>query len=119
MKKITLLFFILIATLFFTLPQKSFAFSGLFEPFAGKVITSFSPGVTCAGEGPIIIKPVTKSPASFYAVTPSTTRYLYKTITPGSLVVGLYLPTLSPICTTWSGVPFFAFPIIMFGSSLL
>lgn len=91
----------------------------IFLPFGGKVLSTITPGVVCAGEGPITIRPVGPFPAAPYAVTPATRRYANFMITPGSWIVGLYEPVPAPVCGTTSvpPAPVPALPIIMFGVS--
>jgi len=93
----------------------------IYQPFGGKIIANAVPGVTCAGIGPITIRPINLlSPAGLYATTALTRKYQYRTIVPGSWVVGLYLPAMTPICFTDSvpPVPISVFPIITIGTSL-
>lgn len=111
----------IVVTGMFVLPSAAHAVSiSIFQPFGGKVLTSFVPGVVCPGEGPVYIKPAGLAPAGPYAADFSVSRYLYKTLLPGSWVIGLYLPTPVPICATTSipPVPVPVLKIIMFGSSL-
>ncbi|MFA6407553.1 MAG: hypothetical protein WCV80_02505 [Candidatus Paceibacterota bacterium] len=95
--------------------------SAIFLPFAGKVITVFTPGVLCVGEGPITIKPIGLAPFGPYVITLASVRHLYKTVSPGSWIIGIYSTIPIPgTCATTSipPVPVPAFTILRFGSSL-
>lgn len=90
-------------------------------PFAGKVVTTFAPGIVCVGEGPITIAPVGLAPVGPYVITFATIRYSQYTVLPGSWILGLYSTVPIPgTCATTSlpPVPVPAFAILRFGSSL-
>jgi len=113
-------FVFLLLSFALALPTTSFAGAGI--AFGGRIITSVAPPTVCLGIGPITIVPAGIAPAALYATEPATISNKRYTLTPGGYVLGLYLPTLSPIC--WIPVPppgvptpIYAFPIITYGSS--
>jgi hypothetical protein len=113
------LFIILFISVVVLTPLVSFA-AGL--GFGGRVITSASTPIVCLGIGPITITPAGISPAALYATEPATLANKNYSITPSGYILGLYLPTLSPLC--WVPVPppgvptpIYVFPIITYGSS--
>ena len=112
----------LAATLFLSAPFHASALS-LYQPFAGRVLSTFAAGVSCRGEGPIMIQPVGLSipPGPYVIQVGQTKRYQYYTVHSGSWVLGLYSPSpsLTSCATdTLPPVPVPVFPIKLFGSSL-
>ncbi|MFA6365017.1 MAG: hypothetical protein WCW78_01315 [Candidatus Paceibacterota bacterium] len=94
--------------------------SAFFLPFAGKVVTVFTPGVVCVGEGPITIKPISIAPFGPYVITLASKRYPQRTVSPGSWIIGMYSTIPIPgTCDTTSipPVPVPASTILFFGSS--
>lgn len=116
MKRIIACGLSLAIALIFVAPRPAFAFMG----FGGTVVTNFTAGVACLGEGPVTIKPAGTSPSGPYAPTLLTMRYGSRYISSKSNIKGLYIPFLIPgICWTTSvpSAPVLVFPIIMFGTS--
>ncbi|RJQ30114.1 hypothetical protein C4565_00915 [Candidatus Parcubacteria bacterium] len=119
MKKI---FFVIFLLLLFS-PNKIFA-QNILRGFGGKVVTSMAPPIVCSGGlGPITIIPSGIAPAAIYGTQPATGRFMNYAITPGGYVLGLYTPALAPIC--WIPIPppgvptpVYAFPIMLYGSSI-
>lgn len=117
MKRIIACGVFLAMALLFVVPRPAHA---QLRGFGGTVLTSYIPGTSCAGEGPIFIIPKGTYPAGPYAVYPLTLRYANYVVKPGSTILGLYFPIPLPgICYT--AVPPFTypvFPIFSFGVSL-
>lgn len=116
MKRMNKRFIILLAVFSFTLiffiasPSRAF---GFFSPFGGKVL-SLVPGVVCPGGQAFIIS----GEAEWYATTAGTKLYGYKQILPTAWVLGLAGLVSVPICTTTSGAPVPAKPVVIIGTSL-
>jgi len=111
------------SVIFFLLFSSNASAISLYQPFGGRVISTFTPGVTCRGEGPITIRPVGLStPTGPYVIQlGQTTLYQYYTVHTGSWILGLYNPIPSfTSCFTDSLPPFPVptFAVKIFGSSL-
>jgi hypothetical protein len=101
-----------------------FIFPGLQVPIGGKIISTTTPGVTCAGynTSPATFQPVTMSAPGPYLFQLTAQRYDYGIVQPNVWFLGLMSPILDTVsCYTDSAPPlvFSTIPIQMFGTSLI
>jgi len=117
MKKLFVISLLAIAIIFgFLFNFKKSLALGLTMPFGGRVITSTGQGAFCVGLGPITIMPVSTYPIGPYFV-PIANPYLYSNpVINGTWILGNYGPMV-PGCVSEFGVPFPAFPIMIYGTS--
>lgn len=95
------------------------AYAGLiYRPFGGTVLLAPSPEATCAGYGPITIKPVTIGLSSNLSVGLTNLRFLTNPVHPAIWILGMYslIPNTTN-CYTSSGEPYTTFPIKIYGVS--
>ena len=104
MKKIIFFVFIVAFSL-----SVNFAFAQALMPLGGRILTAPTPGVSCpAGrqpESPFTITPIVATiPPGLYIGDYNPTSLQFN-LTPGSWILGLYLPVPIPECATQTGTP--------------